>query len=82
MNQHRVRQSRRQSMGKDVRSATPKRAQFPSPLPLTDQEKMLALYVRNFPEKAALMARAQTELHRQDELEMAAPWPVPKAGAR
>jgi hypothetical protein len=49
---------------------------------LTDQEKMLALYVRDFPGKAALVARAQTELHKQDELEMAAPWPAPKAGAQ
>jgi hypothetical protein len=77
--QHRVTQSRRQSTGGDLRSTTPKGDQFPSPLPLTDQEKMLALYVRDFPEKAALVARAQTEFHKQDELEMAAPWPAPKA---
>ena len=54
----------------------PKLDQFPSPSPLTDQEKMLVRYVQDFPKKAELMARAQTELRRQDELEMAAPWPT------
>jgi hypothetical protein len=54
----------------------PKMEQFPAPSPLTDQEKMLARYVRNFPERAALMARAQTELRKRDELEMAAPFPA------
>ena len=33
-------------------------------------------YVREFPEKAVLVARAQTELRKQDEREMAAPWPT------
>lgn len=53
----------------------PKRGQFPSPSPLSDQEKMLARYVQEFPHRAVLLARAQTELRKRDELEMAAPWP-------
>lgn len=55
--------------------AAPKLEQFPSPSPLTEQEEMLALYVREFPERATLMARVQTETQKQDDLEMAAPWP-------
>lgn len=47
--------------------------QFPSPQPLTEQETMLARYVEEFPERAVLVARAQTELRKQDEREMAAP---------
>lgn len=62
---------------RDVQAdAAPKREQFPSESPLTEQEEMLARYVRDFPERATLMARAQTDLRRQDELEMAAPWPA------
>jgi len=53
----------------------PKLERFPAPQPLSDQERMLARYVEEFPQRAALMARAQTELHQQDEREMAAPWP-------
>lgn len=54
---------------------TPKLEQFPAPAPLTDQERMLAAYVRDFPKKAALIARAQTDLRKENEREMAAPWP-------
>ena len=53
----------------------PKLERFPAPQPLSEQEQLLARYVQEFPRKAALMARAQTELRKQDELEMAAPWP-------
>ncbi len=81
-NQGRAVQRRRESTGKANRGTAPRQEQFPSPSPLTDQEKMLARYVRDFPEKAALVARAQTEFHRQNELEMAAPWLAPKAGAQ
>jgi len=49
--------------------------QFPAPRPLSEQEQLLARYVQEFPQKAALVARAQTELRKQDELEMASPWP-------
>ncbi|HUM04701.1 MAG TPA: hypothetical protein VLT90_04515 [Terriglobales bacterium] len=53
----------------------PKLDQFPSPLPLNDQEKMLTQYVREFPERAVLVARAQTLLRKQEEREMTAPIP-------
>jgi len=65
--------------GTEDASVGPKLDQFPSPSPLTDQERMLVRYVQDFPQKAQLMARAQTELRKQDELEMAAPWPAKAA---
>ena len=49
--------------------------QFPARTPLSDQEKLLARYVQEFPQRAALIARAQTQLRKRDEFEMAAPWP-------
>lgn len=49
--------------------------QFPTPTPLSDQEKLLARYVEQFPQRAALIARAQTDLQERNQLEMAAPWP-------
>jgi len=41
---------------------------FPSPLPLSEQEKILAIYVSQYPEHAALLAEARMEaLRQQDE---------------
>jgi len=60
---------------REAQVAPPKLDQFPAPAPLNEQEQLLARYVREFPQKAALVARAQTELQKQDEREMAAPWP-------
>jgi len=57
------------------RAVAPRLEQFPAPLPLTEQEQLLARYVQDFPRKASLVALAQTELHKQDEREMGAPWP-------
>jgi hypothetical protein len=65
----------RRSGGPKHQSATPRLDQFPAPTPLSDQEKLLARYVEQFPQRAALIARAQTDLRQQTELEMAAPWP-------
>lgn len=48
-------------------SEPPKLDQFPSPAPLTKQEQLLAQYVRQFPDRAVLVARAQSELRKQDE---------------
>jgi len=49
----------------------PKLEQFPSPQPLSEQEKMLANYVAKDPEHAVLMARARMEaLHRDQSEEM------------
>jgi len=56
--------------------AEAKRECFPSPSPLSEQEKMLARFVENFPRKAALVAQTQTELYQQDQKEMAGPWPA------
>lgn len=39
--------------------ANPKLDVFPSPLPLSEQEKLLAIYVGQFPEHAALIAEAR-----------------------
>jgi hypothetical protein len=50
-----------------ARTSEPKLDQFPSPEPLTDQEKLLARYVQEFPERAVLIARAQTQLRKQEE---------------
>ena len=45
----------------------PKLEQFPSPRPLTEQERFLKQYVEKFPDEAMLIAKVQTE--RQKELE-------------
>lgn len=47
----------------------PRLAQFPSPQPLTEQEQLLARYVRNFPEEARIVAREQTEAEAGKQLE-------------
>ncbi len=57
------------------RTLPPKQQQFPAALPLTDQERMLMQYVQDFPEKAALVAQAQTDLQKQNELDMGSPGP-------
>jgi hypothetical protein len=50
-------------------AAAPKREQFPSPEPLSEQEKILIDYARNFGREAMLIARAQTELLNREALE-------------
>jgi hypothetical protein len=52
-----------------VASANPKLDQFPSPRPLSEQEKILASYIEQYPERAILLARARTEQLRHDQLE-------------
>lgn len=52
-----------------VAEAHPKLDQFPSPQPLSEQERILASYVEKYPEQAVLLARARTEALRQDQLE-------------
>jgi hypothetical protein len=44
----------------------PKLDQFPSPRPLTEEEKMLAGYVARNPDRAALLAEARMESLRRD----------------
>jgi hypothetical protein len=53
-----------------VVAAGPKLDQFPSPQPLTEQELALARYVRDFPQEAALIARAQEEYEKGVEQKM------------
>lgn len=50
-------------------ASDPKREQFPSPQPLSEQEQLLASYVASDPHHAVLIARAQTELERRDHEE-------------
>lgn len=47
-------------------SAEPRLEQFPSPAPLSKEEESLVRYIRERPHDAALMARAQAELLKQD----------------
>ena len=59
------------------RAASPvKKEHFPSPSPLTEQEQMLARFAQDFPHRAAVVAQAQAELYKQDQQEMARPWPA------
>jgi len=48
---------------------SPKLSQFPSPQPLSDQERLLARYVRDFPQEAAIVAQAQTRAEAERQLE-------------
>jgi len=43
----------------------PKRDQFPSPQPLSEQEIALARYAHQFPQEATLLARAQVEYEKE-----------------
>ena len=50
-------------------ASAPRLDQFPSPQPLSEQEKILQNYVAQNPEQAVLLARARTEALRRDQLE-------------
>jgi hypothetical protein len=57
---------------KTVVSEDPKLDQFPSPQPLNDQERMLALYVAQFYDEAVIVAELRAEAlikERQDEMQ-------------
>jgi hypothetical protein len=56
-------------------AAPPKLYQFPSPRPLSEQERILANYVAEYPEHAVLVARAMSEALQQDQLEEMKPLP-------
>jgi|GEM_PF-3091893 len=51
-------------------AATPKLDQFPSPLPLSRQEQILADYVAQFSEQAFLIARFNNEEIQREQIEM------------
>jgi hypothetical protein len=57
-----VRRTRRRPVQADV----PRLAKFPSPQPMSEQEKILESYVANYPQHAALIAEARAEALRQD----------------
>ena len=48
-------------------ASEPRLEQFPSPSPLSEEEKLLKEFVRNSPQEAVLVAQAQAE--RQKELD-------------
>ena len=52
-----------------VAASAAKLDQFPSPQPLSEQEKILESYVTNYPEEAVLIARARAEELRRDAAE-------------
>lgn len=49
----------------EIVAVGPKLDVFPSPLPLSEQEKILSLYVEKYPEHAALVAEARMHALRQ-----------------
>jgi len=53
-----------------VAAVNPKLDQFPSPQPLTEQEKILASYVARFHAQAVLIARVANEEIQQDRAEL------------
>ena len=52
-----------------VAKALPKLDQFPSPQPLSEQEKLLASYVAVYPKQAALLAKLRTEELERERIE-------------
>ncbi len=54
-------------------ASVPRLEQFPSPQPLSEQEALLARYIEQFPREAVLMARAQTQLMKQEMIEQEQP---------
>ena len=48
---------------------SPKLSQFPAPQPLSEQERLLASYVRDFPQEAAMIAQAQARAEAERQLE-------------
>jgi hypothetical protein len=51
-------------------ASAPKREQFPSPQPLSDEELALAHYASYFPSEARVIARAQEEYARESQQQM------------
>ena len=58
---------RRQS----VKPRSPRPEQFPSPQPLSEQERLLASYVEKFPREATLVARVKTAAFQEEDRELA-----------
>ena len=60
-----ARVSSRRGWHEPVQAAGARQEQFPSPQPLSEQEKILARYVLHFPQQASLMAQAQIEFRSE-----------------
>jgi hypothetical protein len=63
------RRTPRHQSEREVVAANPKLDVFPSPLPLSEQEKILASYVSQYPKHAALVAEARMDDLRQESEE-------------
>jgi hypothetical protein len=70
-----IRRSADSSPHAAVAAVNPKLDQFPSPQPLSEQEKILASYVEKYPEHAALVARAFIGAVRPDQLKAVTAFP-------
>jgi hypothetical protein len=60
------RRTARHQPEREIVAANPKLDVFPSPLPLSEQEKILASYVSQYPKHAALVAEARMDDLRQE----------------
>jgi hypothetical protein len=54
-------------------AAVPKLDQFPSPQPLTEEERILADYVRHFQDQAVQIARVANAEVQRDRMEVIGP---------
>jgi hypothetical protein len=63
------RRTARHQPERETVAANPKLDVFPSPLPLSEQEKILASYVSQYPKHAALVAEARMDDLRQESEE-------------
>jgi hypothetical protein len=59
----------RQKLTRTTPRRTPRLEQFPSPQPLSEQERILMSYVAKYPETAVLVAQARTEEREQERKE-------------
>ena len=71
VNSVKVRQAGKRSFTQPtLATAEPKLDRFPSPQPLSEEERALVRYVQSFPKEATLIAQAQEEFELQTEKEM------------
>jgi hypothetical protein len=55
----------RHKISPELASIVRRPSEFPSPHPLTEQERLLKAYVNNFPHEAALVAREQAQREKE-----------------
>jgi hypothetical protein len=56
---------------RNEKRSLPRPEQFPSPQPLSEQERLLASYVEKFPREATIVARVQTAAFQEEDRELA-----------